>query len=215
MKKLILCLIILLCCGCDVNYEIYIKDNNISEKFNIIYNNMNEEDKQKIKNEIFISLESDPYIQNSNFTFNESYNNIFNYENNYSFNDYNQSFLLNECFKNVKLNNNNGILSIKLDSFSCYENYDELDTINVTVITDLDIFDSNYDENINNRYIWNINKDNYLYKEIVLNIRYSKDITNIINNNSDNFINYVIYLISIIIIIFISSIYFKYKKYNH
>ena len=215
MKKLILCLIILLCCGCDVNYEIYIKDNNISEKFNIIYNNMNEEDKQKIKNEIFISLESDPYIQNSNFTFNGSYNNIFNYENNYSFNDYNQSFLLNECFKNVKLNNNNGILSIKLDSFSCYENYDELDTINVTVITDLDIFDSNYDENINNRYIWNINKDNYLYKEIVLNIRYSKDITNIINNNSDNFINYVIYLISIIIIIFISSIYFKYKKYNH
>ena len=214
MKKIILLLVLVFCCSCEANYNVLITKDGIKDEFSTSIDTFNEEIKQDFKYKIYLSIGDDMFRNTSNYYFNET-NDSFNYNNNYSFDQYKDSIVLNECFENVNYNNEKGVINIELDSFLCFDEYAHLDTVNIFINTDLEVFDSNYDEKNNNNYIWSINRNNYSGKKIIVNVRYSNSIVDMDKKSFDNYIDNVIYIFILIGLIIMLIIYVKYRKTNN
>lgn len=217
MKKITLIFIIILCTACSANYDIIVSDNSIEEKSSILINK-NEEDYDKLISELnanlYGAIES---INNKDSLLLQNIDNDneygINYYNKYNFNNYNQSILLKECYENVDVYITNGYLNINTsDNFKCFEYYNYLSNINITVKTEYKL-SGNYDRKDGNTYIWNIDKTNYSGKPIKLSIKINKN--NISNqSNVSKFFDIIIYLIIIIILVSFVVIYNKVKKSN-
>ena len=211
MKRIVLILIIIICSGCEANYDIFINKDGIKDDFNAsISINENITD---FRYQIYTSIGDDLFRDTSKYSFNDS-GDSFNYNNNYSFEQFKNSILLNECFKDVTYSSDKGVLNIKLESFLCFDNYASLDSVIINVNTDLEVINSNYDQKDNNKYIWTINKNNYKEKEIVLNIRYNNNIKNLDSKKIDNYIDVFFYSIILMVFICLLVIYIKSKKSN-
>lgn len=217
MKKITLIFIIILCTACSANYDIIVSDNSIEEKSSILINK-NEEDYDKLINEfnanLYGAIES---INNKDSLLLQNIDNDneygINYYNKYNFNNYNQSILLKECYENVDVYTTNGYLNINTsDNFKCFEYYNYLSNINITVKTEYKLR-GNYDKKDGNTYIWNIDKTNYSTKPIKISLKINKN--NISNQSSvSKFFDILIYLIVIIILFSFVVIYNKVKKSN-
>ena len=217
MKKITLIFIVILCTACSANYDIFVKDDGIEEKSSILINKSEENYDNLISNfnaNLYGAIES---INNKDNLLIENIdnNNVYgiNYYNKYNFNNYGQSILLKECYENVDVYTNSGYLNINTsDNFKCFEYYNYLSNINITVRTDHKL-SGNYDNKEGNTYIWNIDRTNYNSKPIKMSLKINK---NSINNQSNvsKFFDIIIYLIVIIILFSFVVIYNKVKKSN-
>lgn len=234
MKKIFLIIILFLVSGCNAIYTINIENNTIKEKLEV----QNFDNKTLIDNEYKTLIDlyaSSNITTNYNYLRPEVYERIegFNYyqiekidtvnnlglimETKYNLDDYLNSTLLNHHFNQVNFNNNDSsfYLNSKKNN-DIFKKYFYLNTLTVKVTTDKKVLENNADIINNNTYIWNINKDNQLEKEIIFKFEktdndklFVKDQNNLYNSST----LLIIYgLLFIGIIIFLLNILIKIRK---
>lgn len=186
-KKIFLMFLIVFLTGCNVVYNIDIKDNKVLEYCDFYPT-------KTIKYQPNSPGVSE-YEEMTNYYFNQDYkalknnylsdalydkkmidNNSRGMNLNYSFTleNFAKSSLLNYCFDEnaFKVDDNYIILDAK-DSSKCFNQdpYEHLDSFTVKIKTDLNVIDSNADRVNNNLYIWEIARDESLDKDIYIKIK--------------------------------------------
>lgn len=184
MKKTIIIILILFVSGCKVNYELKI-DNSFSETFAIEGNN---QDLYNLyKNQSMLSLYSESKLINysieeietdSKYKIMDISNSNF-YALKYSFDfessNYNDSNAINTCYELVSVVTKDDLVSIATSNkFNCFEIYPELETVTMTINSKYKVTQNNADQIMDNKYIWNINKQNASNKPIILQYDKSK-----------------------------------------
>lgn len=211
-KKIIYSFIVLLfCSGCTANYRLNIDRDNITEKLQITgIDNSNFK-----ANNVPINYEyDDPAVFEKRlddvkyYEFKKNNNKVIY---NYRFNTeefYNSTFL-HRCYDEVDtyIDGQSFIISTTGD-FKCYEIYDELDDVNISIYSQYKLVNTNADKKDGFNYIWNINKNNIsngVYLELDLSDRKETLQEKFINSN---FFNTIIFT-GLVIVAFIVFIIFK------
>lgn len=214
IKILSIFIMIIILCGCDAVYEIEINNNKISEKLTLIEKDSTIFDKQLDSGftvrEMFDSLlykdEFSKYDYIVTSLSNEEQLGV-KYKS-FGINSVRNSSVLNQCYNNYSVTEDEESIFIKTgNDFSCYEYYENLETIKIILKTNHEVINSNATLVDGNTHIWNFNKDSN--KEI--NVTLSK--VNI--NDTSNYIFYIIVGCLVLLICFIIYIAFnKNKKVN-
>ena len=166
----------------SINYNLRI-DKNLHLYETITYN----VDKKDIKNDgyyhfltsivndpVYFDLKKELKYKKTKKKINNGY--LVTLKHDYSYLFLSKSRIINECFVQKDLNNNNSYLSFTASDFYCAH---RADTINVTINTDLQVLNTNSTNNTDNNYTWNnINKD--------FNIRFQVGIPTIENEPMDD-----------------------------
>lgn len=164
MKKILICLGLLLLTGCTVNYNLEISEDKISENItgDILKNEFDSIDDELGDHTIYHFLHDEQYslIDKSDLykqSINDNSDKIdFNYSYDYKDN-FNNSRVLNECYENVIFEENDDFYIIKLSGgFYCLLN----SKITVNLTTDYSVLNSNADKKNGNVYTWYLEKDN-------------------------------------------------------
>lgn len=217
MKKiLILFLGLFLIAGCSSNYEINFSDT-INEKITF-----------EVEGDLLKKVEENDYegdgfyfeeeIINSNIPslieFKDYYKKdikvidnktIINLEYSYTYDNFENSFLINDCFEKSIFINKEDYYYISLGGmFYCYD----IDHFTLNLKTDYKVFIENSDDKKDGYYIWNIKSNNI---EDKVEFRISKTEKNIENVKSSSISILKIIFFIILIIIFIGLIIFKKK----
>lgn len=185
MKKLYLLFLLIILSGCSVQYKLDIDKNiNLIEKISVTA--LSKTESEQIKNYdgyLPIDIELDePYIfeekvegieyydikkndNNSNINFNYSYN----------IDKFNNNIFVKNCYKYVTTTKkeNELILSTSKE-FLCFEQYEELENVTVTITSKYKLKETNADTVEHNQYIWNINKSNANNRNLYLSLDISK-----------------------------------------
>lgn len=186
-KKIFLMFLIVFLSGCNVVYNIDIKDSKVLESCDFYPT-------KTIKYQPNSQGVSE-YEEMTNYYFNQDYkalkknilsdalyskkmidNNLSGMNLNYSFTlqNFAKSSLLNYCFDEnaFKVDDNYIILDAK-DSSKCFNQdlYEHLDLLTVKIKTDLVVVDSNADRTSGNLYTWEIARDESLDKDIYIKIK--------------------------------------------
>ncbi len=185
MKKIILIFSILFLTGCDINYNLTINNDQITENIDVNAE-LNSPPITAYIDEQGAS-ETDDLIEGVSYYNIKELNNSTFLDYKFSFNDYYRSTATNTCLKKVSLtkdSQNNYILNTT-SYFSCFDLYPSLDNINVNITLNnlYTLVSTNSDNQNNNTYTWHINKKNYQDKNIQL-IFQNK--TEDIPNNEEN-----------------------------
>ena len=167
MKKIIL---LIFCCmfltGCQLDYKLDLKDDKISESITGVfeydiyeYSNLIDSDGFYIESEL-VNEEIPAFVDYSDFYKKEIKvedgisTAILSYE--YNYDNFENSYLISECFKNSVIYNEEDYYYIKLSGdFSCYSYED----IQIKISTDKKVISENSDEYKDGYYIWNVNKE--------------------------------------------------------
>lgn len=234
LKKISLIIILLLVSGCNAVYTIEIENDIIKEKLEV----QNFDDKNLVDDEYRTLIDlyaSSNITTNYNYLRPEVYEKIegFNYyqiekidtvnnlglimEAQYNLEDYLNSTLLNHHFNQFEFNNNDSTFYLNSKKNNdIFKKYFYLNNLTIKVTTDKKVLENNADIINNNTYIWNINKDNQLEKEIIFKIEktdndklFVKDQNNLYNSST----LLIIYgLLFIGIIIFLLNTLIKIRK---
>ena len=240
MKKIIIfTFLCILLTGCTANYKININNNLIEENLTII-----ETDKSKfdIKNNNGFSIREsfDSLLEEDEFS-NETYNiKSINSDDAIGI-EYNSNILksldnssiIYQCYKEPSIIINENIVTIDTGSnFECFDLYDNLENVEISLNTNNKVLTNNADNVIDNKYVWNItklgNKQIKFSYEInnMNNLEDNQEENNTnnldnINNNEENNENnkkiniyYIITTIVLILLIVVLIIYVKIKKAN-
>lgn len=199
LKAYILILFIFLITGCTINYDLEITSDSINEivQFNenidIINNNILNSGILSYKNAVdnlynlpqtvYVDADRnlydvtqvlegvDYYSKKMNITEN-SYNLEANF--NHLINNYGKANTINKCYKNIAVLNKNDILTISTSRNNlCFEQYKNLDKISISVSVDekeYKLVSSNADKIENGKYYWEINRQNYSDKSILIEL---------------------------------------------
>lgn len=182
MKKIFILLCLLLLTGCNVTYEIKLNNNKIKEKLVLIESNKSlfdvENDTGWTLRQTFDSLlnESDEFSveEYSVKSLNKEGQLGVEYNSN-KISELRNSSVINQCYTNPSFEVNDSIVTINTGTnFTCYDFYDNLETIKVVLTTNHKVISSNADIVEDNKYIWNITENGN--KQIEFS--YDKDIVN-------------------------------------
>ena len=171
IKKIIgLIVIVLLLTGCSVDYNLYIDKSNVSEE--IIFNG------ETIRLQPYpVFYDADGFSENGTKLPDVIYYEMNNTNNNtvlsyiFDWNDYSRSRAPRTCLKShnlVRKNDNTYMLSTSA-GISCFNQYSNLDSINVSIKLNSDYYtfiSKNADSGYNGTYIWNITRDNEKTKHV-------------------------------------------------
>lgn len=210
MKKIILLLVPLLLCGCEAEYNLIIDGNKISEVLNVKESRSNinnsvgymtykEAIDDKLNSNIQISKNEPEYLDdygtinpnakfyNKAFINDENYYGIsLNY--NFSYNDFKESYIINSCPENVNflVDGSNTIINTSSIS-SCFNKFDNLDKIIITINIKNKVINSNATSVEGNMYKWEINRgyDDLIYIEYKSSLLSNEDRNN--ENKTSNF----------------------------
>lgn len=195
MKKIIVILFSLLLVGCSANYTLTIDEDSYEEKVQITPSS-SEEREILFSNDWKIPIDYNIYSatddsENSNdldvnhYEYNKQTNNIeFTY--NFKYNEITKSTAFKKCFNSARIvkNNNNTIITTDEGS-TCFDDEESLDSLTINIIINKKkVINNNADRIIGNKYIWYINKDNYLEKSI--NITYEEEQKSPSSSSSNN-----------------------------
>lgn len=229
MKKIMLLLICILLSGCTAQYTLTYEKDIYKESFSL------EDDKDKYyDSESVVSLINQFYSSNISTNYLDDPEELAAGENlsNYNFytkslidkngkygiylgynfkeeNEFKYSFLANQLFETININDN--LIQAK-NIKNIYDSYPYLKDINIVFKTDKIIENTNADKVEKNTYYWFINKDNY--KNKIIDIRFNKnknDNNTFIENGYLNF-NAIKYIILILILILFIIVFVIYKK---
>ncbi len=198
-KNYFLILFIFLLSGCTVNYDIEISKSSIKEVIEFSESTSKENDNilykglLSYKNAID-SLNDFPqvvYIDSNEDLYDSTYEveGVDYYDKEIILNsstygikadfthklkDYNRSNTVNKCYKNISVLSGSGTLTLSTSRENlCFEQYKNLETININMTInpeDYAVISSNADEIVDNKYTWNINRQNYNNKSIVIEL---------------------------------------------
>ncbi len=241
-KKFLLLITIIMLTGCDIEYNLTIKDNTLSEETNFKVSFEEYQNDGRIKelydypHSIYISEnipEEDGIKIVEDFTYYEKniinsngYYNIL-YKANYEKNNYIESRLLNTAFtsSNIEINSINGrIIGRDLSLFNNYQSYDiNKLTVNIAIEDIYQVKNHNANNVKNNVYTWIFYSDTKQYQDIIF--EYEKKKTIIQNNETDepdlsvstpnnklNNYGLYIFLVILVIIVIIGYIWFNKMK---
>ena len=212
-KKIIIVLVLsFLLCGCNVQYNLEIKDDEFRENIKINFNSKDDKGyKYFVENKFYAIMDGvSNFKEYQKETENEK-NIVFSYT--YDGLEFNKATSLGSCFKayNVIDENNNYIISTS-KGLTCAREEDVvlLDGLDVVIKTNHIVKDNNADEVDGYVYTWHFNKDNYDKKNIYIELE--KD--NFVFNYENEFVKKMLLLFSIVFIIVSVSVFmlFKFKK---
>lgn len=213
--------------GCSVDYHITISDNTIDEFIQIDENINNIENNTLFVGNLSYKNSIDNLYTIPQPVYNDSDSNLYNEtetidgvqyydkemifsENIYGINinynheisNYVKANTINTCYNNVSVlqNGSNLILSTNRENI-CFERYSILDNINIYIKFDDEkykVVDHNADSVNQNEYYWNINRNNYNNKSIVIELEEL--------DNEREHQNAMLVLVGIIAIICVSAI---------
>lgn len=185
MKKLFLTiLMVILITGCKSKVLIKIDGTHIEEnlyylkeKTQLIDNNINVTfyDDAKSYLDVKGTVEGFRIEPLENYNDNEAAIRMYNtYD---SFEQLSNSLLLKNCYDLYKISkeNDNSYNITTSDRFTCFERYKELDNVELVIETDNNISYSNADRIEENKYIWNITKNNSDNKKISITVSKNKN----------------------------------------
>ena len=215
MKKILILFCLLFLTGCSVNYEITLKNNKIKERLTIVETDQSLFD---IRND-------------AGWTLRESFDMLVNGEDDeFSVQDYSiksldtdtqlgveyysdasktliNSSAINQCYTNPTIEINDNIITFNSgNEFTCYDYYDNLETISIVLNTNYKVISSNAEVVEDNKYIWHITKDGNKNIEI----SYEQD------TSKNSVTTTIIIIVALIGLASVVSyyIYNKYKKEN-
>lgn len=207
--------LLLLLTGCTINYNLEINKDSITE--NISGTVTNEEITPEIEGRsdvnpqyYYLYLDDSALITDSNEKYTKEITDIedgkkFNF--NYTYNgNYDKSKLINNCFENHIINENDEYYYIKLSGkFSCLYS----DKININVISNYEVLDNNAQKVDGNKYTWVIDSSN----NVNINLTVSKTIEYSATSKAKTFSTFQ--LVGLIIFVLLTIVtYILYKKKN-
>lgn len=165
-KILIIILLVIVLSGCSANYNIKISGDKVEENVSLIVT-----DKTKLEysndsgvtlKEIFDSLlEEDQFVKSTATTelIDEDNKYGVKYNNSYDINDIVSNTLISQCYDNPIIMIENNILTIDSGTnFTCFDNYELFETLEVTIDTDYKVLSNNANDVNGNKYKWNIDR---------------------------------------------------------
>lgn len=236
MKRIYMGIIILLllslCTGCTINYNLEITENTISEYIEINDTVTNERTKQDIYNEysrwypayIDVSggtpMEYDSSIKAEGVEYHtkniKELDNGYNYTYKYIYpiKKYNDASMIRQAYQKTKAYVGNGYITLKTDKTNLLCNYSYFESLKVNITIDPNVYtidNTNAHSNSENTYTWNFDRSNCEDSEIILVINNIKnndssdisDDQNITNNSENNFSNYAMYIFLGVLILII------------
>lgn len=169
--------ILLLCCGCSVEYNLDIDDDlNLNESISIdAYSNNEVNEIRSYSSFLPISYYADDYsvfekkkdgLDYYDIFKNSDFNNIvFDYK--YNVDKFNDNVFARTCYEYVtvmdtynELENRNELIISTSKKFLYFDIRDELESVTIKIHTKREVYDHNADSVDNDTYIWNINKNN-------------------------------------------------------
>lgn len=174
IKKLFLILITFLFTGCNVIYDVQIKDKKTEESLTIDSINVsiyNEELNRKRYSLYSQSNSSNPYEQTD-----DSYAtyDIFKVGDNglkylYKYNsNYSDSNIANSCYEYFSVDTDENKVSILTgNSFKCFELINELDSVTININSNYKVIQSNADKIVGKKHTWYITRENASNKPII------------------------------------------------
>ena len=243
ISKLLLILIIFIITGCDVKYNLEIKPESIVEDISIqqdknfdIYSNLNDygssyydlivNNYNEFTN-VYINSNQNLYENEKVYgvdyykkkLMDKSDNLILKYNFNHDILKFEDAISLKICYDNIASYHNNDYFELSTStSFNCYEKYDLLENVSISIKTDLVVYDQNADIVDGNLYIWNINKDNASNKPIYIKVsrsEYSNNLISIFHKFiKQNSYLLLMVIILIIVLFYLVYVYFKNKRNN-
>lgn len=196
IKKIIMLVgILFLLTGCTVDYNLYINNGSIDEQI-ILNGTSTHIQPYSVYYDIDGFSETGVKLDGIEY-YDESFiNNSTTLSYSFSWDNYNRSRAARTCLKSHKLvlnNNNNYILNTSI-GLSCFNQYQNLDKLNINISLDGKIFEvisSNADINNGSDYTWIIDRNNYDSKHIQLVFNYKSieldpSTNNPTNNNGNN-----------------------------
>lgn len=237
MKKIFIILFSFLLVGCSANYTLTIDEDKYMETIQIIPSNT--EESTMFNNNWKIPINYDIYSETDDSDNFDEFQNIdlYEYSNNGNSIDFKYNFVFNQiinstalkkCFNSARIIRKDNRIIISTDAASvCFgdnENFDKLD-INI-IINNKNVITNNADRIIGNKYIWNIDRDNYLNKTINITFEEKNNSSSVssstssISNNNNNFLsnisidkNMLIFcLIFLVVVGFIILVYKRISK---
>lgn len=170
MKKIILIFLsIILLSGCDINYNINITNNKISTDLDLSvsetdYKNYNDNQEEKLSATLYEYFDEREILAFDDMNYKDFYNKKVskngrsldvNYTYKYTYLDFYKSSLLNTCFEDfIVLNEDNYFYVKAFGKFNCY--YDDT---KINIKTDRKVINSNHDSYKDGVYTWNIDRD--------------------------------------------------------
>lgn len=203
MKKLIFILLIIILTGCDVKYELEFKDDQLIENINIKLSSSEEKKIDDLKQYKAYAIFDNEYQQ----LYNVSYNNLFNfsadYKYTYNYDSFRHAAYINNCFDGFSfVNQDNNYILMTSKGFNCMMvEYNKVDDVEIVITTNHIVIESNADEIKGKKYVWNIDDENALDKEIYIKfgpVEEKNFLGKIIDFVSDNIV--AIVLISVLVL---------------
>lgn len=170
MKKIILIFLsIILLSGCDINYNINITNNKISTDLDLSvsetdYKNYNDNQEEKLTATLYEYFDEREILAFDDMNYKDFYNKKvskndrsldINYTYKYTYLDFYKSSMLNTCFEDfIVLNEDNYFYVKAFGKFNCY--YDDT---KINIKTDRKVINSNHDSYKDGVYTWNIDRD--------------------------------------------------------
>ena len=177
-KFILLSLVILLVCsGCTVEYNLDIDDKlNLNESIAIKSYDFDEIEEIRDYNTFLpISIEADDYsvyeqkkdgVEYYNITKNDD-NSEIKFDYSYNVDMFNENRFARSCYEYVTVMSNydqeekrNELLLSTSKKFLFFKNQEDLESVTIKIHTDREVYSNNADSVDGNTYIWNITKDN-------------------------------------------------------
>ena len=198
MKKIIICsLIILILSGCTVNYDLEFENDLIKEKLELdvtendyaeYFSNIEKDDVEENMYKFFEAFEIPNDIKMPNQFHkkeskrgNDNINLKFTYDN-YDYESFNSSYILNNCFYDVVvLNEENDYYISAKGPLAC-----PLNDANIRINTDRKVINTNAKYE-NGYYTWDITEDDYENIELYFHISKTEPFNEIIEEEKTNY----------------------------
>lgn len=207
--------LLLLLTGCTVNYNLNIDQNKITENISGTVTNKEITPEIEGRSDVnpqyyYLYLDDSALTTDSNEKYTKEITDIedgkkFNF--NYTYNgNYDKSKLINNCFENHIINENDEYYYIKLSGkFSCLYS----DKININVISNYEVLDNNAQKVDGNKYTWVIDSSN----NVNITLTVSKTIEYSATSKAKTFSTFQ--LVGLIIFVLLTIVtYILYKKKN-
>lgn len=229
LNKIILFVVILLALsGCSATYNIEIKDNKVYEYAKIWdskegIDNKIEKNGYSLKEEMDITFNNihdknngQEEVKTRSFNLNKINDDLYygiSYENSFDLEKYNNSPLLQQCYKDVTINVEDNIIVINSSNyFNCFDYYGYLDNVNIKLTTNYVSLSNNADKVNENEYNWIITKDNYKNKSIYIELDKTKYL--LTEEKVDKLLNIILIILGGLALIFGIFVFIKIKKSN-
>lgn len=227
MKKKILFLVIFVffVSGCEINYNLEIKDDKYTESVSATAIPEKESDEVSLPSELFyksyekkpiplftdtiMQSESNKKIDGVKYYNSEDLSNGnlvgMKYTGDFTYNDFQKSYMVNYAYNRflIATVDNNTILSTG-EHFKLFEQFENLDKVNITIKTNHKVIENNADEVNGDKYIWHVTKEDAKNKSIYLKM--SKEA-----KSSGNIILLKFALILLGIVLIIGAVFFIIK----